>query len=146
MFLLVFCVFRSTASAVPHQLNANNEWHKIIIKRNEVLKKSGGKLEVIMIIAVLHLFLQSFSQVTYKKCLNIILESIREKLISFLSMSIEEGKGLAAITEYSDSRQKEQYKSYGLLLSSCHIKKSELGTEKIEYVSLMNSRVLELKF
>ncbi|XP_019848903.1 PREDICTED: serine/arginine repetitive matrix protein 1-like [Amphimedon queenslandica] len=110
---------KSPASAVPHQLNANNEWHKIIMKRNEVLKKNGGKLEA-----------------TYRKCLDIVLKSIREKLLSFLSMSPKEEEGPAAVTESSDSKQKEQYKSYGLLLSSCHIKKSELATDRIEYVLL----------
>ncbi|XP_019851296.1 PREDICTED: transcription factor SFL2-like [Amphimedon queenslandica] len=110
---------KSPPSAVPQQLNANNEWHKIIIKRNEVLKKNGGKLEA-----------------TYRKCLDIVLKSIREKLLSFLSMSPKEEEGPAAVTESSDSKQKEQYKSYGLLLSSCHIKKSELATDRIEYVLL----------
>ena len=132
------CYYRSPASVVPHQLNANNELHKIIIKRNEVLNKpGGGKLEVYIKhnhCTVIILILTIISQVTYRKCLNIVLESIKEKLLSFLSMSPKGDKGLEAITEYSDSRQKEQYKSYGLLLSSCHIKKSELATDKTECV------------
>lgn len=75
-------------------------------------------------------------QDAYKKCLDIVLKSMRQKLISFLSIQAQEDTSkLAIVTEFSDSQQKEQYKSYGLLLSSCGTRQSKVTSEKTEMVS-----------